>query len=29
MLRTDKLHLNAKGYAIWTPIIAPYLGPAD
>jgi len=25
----DRLHLNAKGYAIWTSIIAPYLGPAE
>lgn len=25
----DRLHLNAKGYAIWTPIIAPFLGPAE
>ncbi len=21
----DKLHMNAKGYAIWQKIIAPYL----
>ena len=25
----DRLHLNAKGYAIWTPIIAPYLDKAE
>jgi lysophospholipase L1-like esterase len=25
----DRLHMNAKGYAIWTSIIAPYLGPAE
>lgn len=25
----DRLHLNAKGYAIWTSIIGPYLGPAE
>jgi lysophospholipase L1-like esterase len=25
----DRLHLSAKGYAIWTSIIAPYLGPAE
>jgi lysophospholipase L1-like esterase len=25
----DRLHLNAKGYAIWIPIIAPYLGKAE
>jgi lysophospholipase L1-like esterase len=21
----DRLHMNAKGYAIWSKIIAPYL----
>jgi len=21
----DKLHMNAKGYAIWQPIMEPYL----
>jgi len=21
----DKLHMNAKGYHIWQPILAPYL----
>jgi lysophospholipase L1-like esterase len=21
----DRLHMNAKGYALWTPIVAPYL----
>jgi hypothetical protein len=25
----DRLHLNAKGYAIWTSVIAPYLDKAD
>jgi lysophospholipase L1-like esterase len=25
----DRLHLNAKGYAIWTSVIAPYLAKAD
>jgi hypothetical protein len=25
----DRLHLNAKGYAIWTTIISPYLGPTE
>jgi len=25
----DRLHMNAKGYAIWTAIIAPYLGPPE
>ncbi len=25
----DRLHLNAKGYAIWTSIIAPYLGQPE
>lgn len=25
----DRLHLNAKGYAIWIPLIAPHLGPAE
>ena len=25
----DRLHMNSKGYAIWTSIIAPYLAKAD
>ena len=25
----DRLHLNAKGYAIWTSVIAPYLDRAE
>jgi lysophospholipase L1-like esterase len=25
----DRLHMTPKGYAIWTSIIAPYLGPAE
>jgi lysophospholipase L1-like esterase len=25
----DRLHMNPKGYAIWTSIIAPFLGPAE
>jgi lysophospholipase L1-like esterase len=25
----DRLHLNAKGYALWTSLIEPYLGPPD
>jgi lysophospholipase L1-like esterase len=25
----DRLHMNAKGYAIWTSIIAPYLDKAE
>jgi lysophospholipase L1-like esterase len=25
----DRLHMNPKGYAIWTSIIAPCLGPAE
>ena len=25
----DRLHMNAKGYAIWKSIIGPYLDRAD
>ena len=27
LFRDDQLHLNAKGYAIWTKVLAPYLQP--
>ena len=25
----DRLHMNAKGYALWKKIVEPYLGPPD
>lgn len=25
----DRLHMNAKGYAIWTEVVAPFLGAPD
>ncbi len=25
LFQEDELHMNAKGYAIWTKVIAPYL----
>ncbi len=25
ILLSDKLHMNPKGYAIWVPIVRPYL----
>jgi lysophospholipase L1-like esterase len=25
LFRADRLHMNARGYAIWTSIIEPYL----
>lgn len=25
----DRLHMNAKGYAIWTEVVTPYLGAPD
>lgn len=27
LFRDDQLHLNAKGYAIWTKVLTPYLQP--
>jgi lysophospholipase L1-like esterase len=25
----DRLHMNAKGYALWKKLVEPYLGPPD
>ena len=25
----DKLHMNAKGYAIWKEVVLPFLGEPD